>query len=606
MTITNKNTRIKRRKIVVWITAGVLVFALFVALWVSIRAIMARDQLLAAIPIARQIQDSILSGDKDAIALQAAELDTRAAAAADLTSDPVWRSVELLPLLGPNLEAFRLAAGTIDDLSSDALPPLISLAGTFTSDGLAPKDGALDLQIFVDAAPQLAQASNALDAADEKAKSIDTTRTIQQIRGAVDQLVTLVSSTAETVSALDAAAALIPPMLGIDGPRDYLLMSLNNSELRASGGIAGALAVIHTDNGSISLRSQTSADALGPTESPALELSESETTLYGDVLGTYMQDVNSTPDFARTGELGRAIWQQKTGQNVDGVVSLDPVVLGYLLEAIGPIDTGVGIQLDSGNAADMLLNGVYTMFDDPNQQDVFFASVTGRIFDAVLMGANDNVKLLNGLDRGASEGRIHLWSAHPEEQLRLQGSTLAGEVPKSNDKRTAYGVYFNDSTGAKMDYYLDASIGIASAVCRTDERPNFEIQVKLRSNAPLDAASSLPAYVTGKGIRNISPGNIRTNVYIYAPSGSVPYSVAIDGVEYVFVASEHNGHSVAGITVELTPGESSTLSMKFVGVAGASDAVELQHTPMVRPVETSVDNFLDCADIPTSDDQTGA
>jgi hypothetical protein len=267
---------------------------------------------------------------------------------------------------------------------------------------------------------------------------------------------------------------------------------------------------------------------------------------------------------------------------------------------------GSGITLTSVNAADVLLSDVYSIFEDLDDQDAFFASATGKIFSSVVSGQANNSTLLEALTQGASEGRLHLWSADPDEQEKIASTDLAGTIPISDDSATAFGVYFNDSTGAKMDYYLDAAIAVGSAVCREDLRPNFDVKVRLKSTAPLDSSTLLPAYVTGKGIRDITPGVIQTNVYVYAPLGSVPYSVTIDGEEYIFVASEIDDHSVAGITVQLSPGQSTLVSMKFIGVAGAPDTVVLQHTPMASTVQTSVNNFMDCGDLVDSENQSGA
>jgi hypothetical protein len=305
------------------------------------------------------------------------------------------------------------------------------------------------------------------------------------------------------------------------------------------------------------------------------------------------------------------MWLERTGEQVDGVIAVDPVALGYILRATGPVDAGSNLTLTSENARDLLLNGVYTSFPEPAEQDAFFASAMSRIFGALVGGDADAMTLVNALSEAVGENRIHLWSSDAEEQRRIATTPMAGLVPESTDTATAFGVYFNDATGGKMDYYLSSGIGIASAVCRNDGRPNFDVTVKLESRAPADAALTLPPYVTGAGAFGVEPGNISTSVFVYAPKGSVPYSVTIDGQEYAFVAASEGNHSVAGITVDLAPGQQSEVSMKFVGLAGASAAVELQHTPMASDVLTSLDNYLDCnevapAPVQGEEEQSGA
>jgi len=610
MSVSHRKIRSRSQKIRLALSFALLIVVL-AALWVSVRAVMARDELIGAVPLARTISATAIAADGTDISPDVAELQDRASSAASLTSDPIWRAAELVPFAGQNLTAFRQAASMIDEVASEALPPLVELAQTFTLDSFAPKDGAFDLAPLIAAAPSLSTASGVLASVDAQASTIDTTGTIPQISEAVDQLVGLVAETKSVVDSLDTAAALLPPMLGATEPRKYLLFSLSNAELRSTGGIPGAIAVVNVDNGKLTLGELSSAAGILKFDEEALMLTESEKTLFGDSLGRYMLDVTSTPEFSRTGEIAQAMWQQETGQLVDGIVALDPVALSYILRATGPVEAGAGITLTPDNAAKVLFSDVYSMFADPVEQDAFFGGVTAQIFSAMTNGAADAPTLVKALTEGATENRIHVWSARDDEQTRISTTRLAGTVPISSESHTAFGVYFNDSTGAKMDYYLSSAIGIASGVCRNDGRPNFEIQVKLKSDAPADAATGLPRYVTGGDPvyatgSGVDAGNIRTNIYVYAPAGSVPYSAQIDGTEYVFVASEDGDHSVAGITVELTPQQTSTVTMRFVGLAGAASAVELQHTPMVSPTVTSLDNALDCASLPSEGEQTGA
>jgi hypothetical protein len=564
--------------------------------WVGVRASLARDALLGAVPVANRIGSQVLV-DGSQIGPDLSILQDRALTAAKLTSDPIWRGAELVPALGANLKAFREAAGVIEQLASEALPPVHDLAGSFSTDSLTPVDGRIDLGVFREAQPSLGEAREALEKADAAASQIDTASTIPQIGSAVDQIVELVSRARGIVDGLDVAASLLPTLLGGDEARSYLLLSLNNAELRSTGGLPGAIAVISAHDGLVTLGDTASATELGEFDDPVLPLTSAESVLYGEALGTWMHDVNLTPDFSRSGELARAMWLERTGTAVDGVLSIDPVALGYLLGATGPVPLESGVILTAENAAQILMSDVYSRFSVPADQDAFFAEATEKIFEAMTSGSADGVKLVQALARAAEENRVHVWSASTEEQDQLEATSIAGRVPESDDRNTAFGVYMNDATGAKMDYYVKGDIAIASAVCRNDRRPNFEVRVNLASTAPSDAATGLPDYVTGGGAYGVAPGNVRTNVYVYAPSGSVPYSVTIDGQEYSFVKADHNNHSVAGVSVELAPGQSSAVAMKFVGEAESAESVVLQHTPMTSFVNTSLNNYLNCGDI---------
>jgi hypothetical protein len=585
----------RRKRRIVWIVVGVFIaLLLFVGVWVAVRGSMARTELLGAVPLAHKIETAAISGKTAGTAGDVRRLQQRAAHAEALTSDPVWRAAEIIPVVGRNLAAVRDSAALVREVSVDGIPPLVTLATTINLHQLVPHHGAFDLALFAKTEPSLSASRSAFDAARVHAARINAAGTIDQVGSAVSKLVGLVDQTAAAVDGIDTAAKLLPTMLGSAGPRNYLLLSLNSSELRTPGGIPGAIAVVNATDGHLTLDQRTSATALGHAASPVLPLSAAEKTLYDERLGTYMQNVVSTPNFERSGELAQAMWKLKTGQTVDGVVAIDPVALGYILKATGPVSVGSDVTLDSTNAATFLLSTVYAQIPDTTLQDKFFAGVTRQIFAVMTGGSLNSTKLVDALSRSASENRIHIWSAYPDEERELSSSTLAGGLPVSTKATTAFGVYFNDATGAKMDFYLHSSIAVSSAVCRADKRPNFDVAVDLTLKAPLDAATSLPTYVTGRYAFGVKPGRVRTNVYVYAPAGAQPFSVVVNGKEYAFVSAELDGHPVVGAVVEMGPGDTDSLKFGFVGKAGDATSVSLQHTPMSSVVRTSVSGKVDC------------
>jgi hypothetical protein len=582
-----------RRTII--IVASVLVaILLFIALWVIVRGVEARDELSGAIPTAHRIERAAVSGNTSTVAENVRSLQTHTARAVSLTSDPIWRLTEHTPFLGGNLVAIRQAAGVANDVAVHAAPPLVAVVKSVKLSDLLPKDGAIDLQPLVAATPTVTTARVAMDAAQRQAAKIDVSGTLPAVSTAVTKLLTLVDQTSQALDGIDTAVKVLPSMLGGDGPRNYLLLSLTNSEIRTAGGIPGALAVINADNGRLTLGATASVDDLKHFADPVLPLTPAELTLFDPRLGKWMENVTSTPDFARSGQLAQAIWSARRGLNVDGVIAIDPVSLGYILKATGPIDAGAGITLDSSNAAAFLLSTVYATFPDTRDQDFFFATVTKKIFAALTGGKLDTTRLISALGAGASEHRIHIWSTHADEEKQLASTSMGGSLPKSTNTTSAFGVYLNDATGGKMDYYVRNAITVSSGVCRADERPNLNVAVKLSSTAPLDSATSLPSYVTGRFAFNVEPGRVRTNVYVYAPKSAQPYSVLLNGKEYAFVSATLNGQPMAGAVVELGPQESATLTFRFLGAAGTPTNTAVEYTPMSSHVSVVKNHAVNC------------
>ncbi|GAP53584.1 hypothetical protein AHiyo6_01490 [Arthrobacter sp. Hiyo6] len=287
------------------------------------------------------------------------------------------------------------------------------------------------------------------------------------------------------------------------------------------------MAELSIDNGKMTLASQTSASALG-TFAPPVALDSEQQQIYSARLGKYMQDVNLTPDFPSSAATALEMWEKKNGERLDGVISVDPVALGYILDATGPVPltdpalrvlagSGLPTTLTGQNVVPTLLSDVYAKIQKPQLQDVYFASVAKEIFAALSSGKGDDKALLNGIGKGADERRILLWSASTDEQKVIANYPMSGSIAGASVTPAQFGVYFNDGTGAKMDYYIKRTVQLVQE-CTGSEYGQVKVIVTSTNTAPADAATSLPEYVTGGGFFGVPPGSVRTNVSAYGPA----------------------------------------------------------------------------------------
>ncbi|MHA7987745.1 DUF4012 domain-containing protein [Rathayibacter sp. CAU 1779] len=556
-----------------WVIAGFAVAVVCGGVYLGMLAVDARGQLQASVDELAHVQSSLTS--TNAASALATAKDAAASVSASThraqgdTHNPVWRAAELVPWLGPNLAAVREASDVVVDASDNAVAPLSSLAGHLSPSDFTPKNGTVDTSVLSSAAGTLATVSTSLHRASDDADAIDAAGTIGPVRDAVVSLRSELSTASDEADAVHRAAQLLPAMLGASGPRDYLLLFQNNAEVRSTGGIPGALAVVHVDHGTITLTGQaSSADFPGQADATSL-LPKSTLALYGALPGRYIQDVTLPPQFALSGQLARTLWQKSTGQQVDGVLSVDPVALSYLLKATGPVTVSSGETLTSDNAVKVLLSDSYAKYPVA-QQDAFFARAATAVFSATTSGKANPVRMLAALAHAGSEGRILVWSAHPEEQTSLAQTSLAGGLPTSTDGSQRFGVYLNDATGAKMDYYLRATVAVGRALCRADGKPNIAVAVTLTNTAPKDAATSLPAYVTGGGAFGVAPGNVATQIAVYAPPQAAWLGTTVGGENVTAKAAVDDGRSVSRYTMLLAPGESKTVRFDFLADALAS------------------------------------
>lgn len=577
-----------RRRWLRW-SIGILVTLLVLAVgWVTIRGIGAVNDLRTVASASSQLKSAIGERDLEQAASVSSRIAHHAESAHDLTSDPIWHAFGALPWLGANFTAVSEVAAIVDDVAADALLPVLDVAAELDLTSLGFSDGAIDLAPFATIEAPLADASATLSSAESRSLRIDADATLPPLADAVREMRSTVTEAATVIGSLHGASVLLPDMLGAAGPRDYVMAMQNNAEVRSSGGIIGAIALLHAEDGRISLTQQASTREF-PGLEVGLPLSDSTVALFEDRPGRYLQNITSIPDFTEAGPTIAARWQQRFGTPVDGVIAVDAVMTKNLLAVTGPLAFGP-FTVTEDDVVSLLLSQIYSAVPDPAVQDEIFAQAAGALFSAALTGA-DPQALLSALAASADENRIRIWSAHEEEQELLASTTLGGALP-TDDDRTHVGVLFNDTTGGKMDYYVDTAITTAVGECQGE--PTTQVRVTWTNNAPADAGTTLPVYVTGGGFYGVPAGSIRTLIAVYGPEGATPSRIDRDGAEDPVQTALLGTRTAVQHDVLLAPGESTTITVEFQGDGAGARLTEVEHTPMVTAPDISREE-LRCA-----------
>lgn len=545
------------------------------------QALQAKESLERAAHEFEQIADSLKVGDEDTARSRLRMAQDAAQEARDNTHGPGWWLTSRLPEVGDDVEAVRTVADVTLVLSDEVIPDVVVASDNLDPANLRPQDGRVSITPVTAAAPTIVSADERMQRQLERVAAIDVSELNAQLRQPVELLQTELGEAASLSSKASYAVRLLPSMLGAEEERTYLVLFQNNAEVRATGGIPGAWATMSARDGRITLGDQGSATDVGGLEEP-LDLTEEELALYGDRLGLFPQNLTFTPHFPRTAELARTMWAQEAGIEVDGVVSVDPVALSYLLEGTGPVQLPGGRELTGDNAVPLLLNEIYSLMPDPHAQDAFFAAAAEAVFGKIAAGAGDAPEVLAALNRAGSEGHLFVWSERPEEQTLLAETALGGAVPESADERPFLGVFLNDGTGAKMQYFLDHRVDVTSEACNGEGRQRLDVRLTLASRAPEDP-SALPSYVVGLAEKlGIEPGSMRVNAHLYAPAEGWIEDFTLDGEELPLSEDEHLGHPVGTQTVELAPGATHVLTYTVMTGQDQVEDVRLRVTPGVR------------------------
>ncbi|WP_231921333.1 DUF4012 domain-containing protein [Micromonospora auratinigra] len=551
--------------------------------WVGFRAWQARAHLLNAAGLARDLSVDVVGGDLPRAQRTLAALQEQADAARSATGDPGWWLGRRAPYVGDDLTAVRQIAVAVDDLARQAFPTLlrIDLAS------LVPRQGRLDLARLSGISAEVVAADRAVRETNARLAAVPTGDLVPQVRAALADLRGELGRLGELTSAADRGARLLPSLLGAGGPRRYLLVSQNLAELRATGGMFGAYAVIRAEGGRIRMEAQGAAGDLG-TFDPPLKLDQETRRLWNDLPGIFPADVNLNPDFPAAAALYREMVRRRTGTEVDGVLAVDPVALSYLLGAIGPVPMPGSAVLSGSTAVRSLLSDSYRDLD-ATAQNAFFAAAASRVFTALFAKSVDPRALLTVLDRSITERRILFWSVHSDEQRVLADSQLAGRLPEQDTVPTV-GVFLNDGSGAKLGYYLRFSAAVTVGECQPDGRRELRLRVTVRSTAP---RAGLSGSVTGLALSG-DPYTARTLVSVYSPTGGAVLGGRLDGRDTRMGSGVAGRRQVAVANVEVRPGATRTLEIPLLTGRTGAGTVELVHTPTVTPWTTQVVSAPSC------------
>lgn len=582
-----------------WVIIAVVLVIIAAGAWVGLRGLQAKKDLEAAIPLASTAKTQLLAKDVAGAQRTMQELTPKVSDAKRLTSDFVWRGAEIVPVIGSNLSAVRKLADATDLVVHSAVQPLLKYGDVLDPASFRPVNGAIDVSKLTQAGPALQQADSALQSAIAEVKSIDTGTTIGQIADAKAKFVTVLDQIAPTVGALNTIVPLLPNVLGADGPRHYVIVFQNSAEMRALGGTVLSSALATVDKGKITMGQPVPAGEYVHYGTSVIPVPDGVAGLYGDSFGTFIANATVRPSFESTAQMTKVMWKNQFGIDVDGVISIDPTALSYVMKAVGNVPLASGDVLTSGNLVPFLLNGVYLRYpDDGAAQDNIYSQAVAAVFDRVSQGQVDPKQLLAATTQAVNEHRLLFWSDKASEQKQLVASGLTGALPVSDAHTDRVGVYFQDAVGSKLDYYLKQSVTLAQNECRSDGKQSYRVTVDMTNTAPADAAKSLGKSILGTWDREKIPAGVnKLHLMLYAPPGSTISAATVGGAAVQLTPYHDTTYPVAMITTQFAPGASQSVTFDVVASKAGQRMLDAQVTPLVSPTKVNKAQ-LDCSTVP--------
>lgn len=336
--------------------------------------------------------------------------------------------------------------------------------------------------------------------------------------------------------------------LGMKEPRTYLVLFLNNTELRPGGGFIGSYAVVKMDKGKPSVEKIEGTETLDNYAKDVGFTAPDPLTKYLKIKKWQFRDSNWSPNFPTDAETALALYSAEHGidaSEISGVIGVTPTLFEEILKITGPV-TVDGIEFNSGNFTETLEYQVEygykdrgLSFDDRKKLLSDLAkALLPKFLTASITHWSDFMRLIPKM---IVNKQIMLYSNVLDEQAFLISQGWAGEMSSTN------GDYLS---------WSDANLG----ALKTDVAINRELSYNINVGATNTIATAVMNY------QHTGTFTWRTTKYldyarVFVPKGSK--LIKIDGsTESIAEGDDRNFHWF-GAFVEVLPGKSAALSFTY-------------------------------------------
>ncbi|MCV7218146.1 DUF4012 domain-containing protein [Mycobacterium crocinum] len=580
-----------KRRAVIWPSLGVLVLLLAFGCWLGFQANAAKSNLEAARNSAQQAKSAVLQGNTGDASRFALDAQSHAQAARDAAHSLPWDIAAAVPWLGSPFETGQQISDVVLNLATDVLKPIAD-AGTTVSPNHLLADGRLDVMTLRNEEPVLQKFATDATRLNTQAHAISEPAYLDAMVNARSQLQAQTEDLSKLLTNTALAARLAPAMLGADGPRSYFMGFQTNAEARGTGGLLGGFGIVRFDDGKPSVDTLASNNDFGSRKFDPISLGPEFDNQYGYTNpSTDFRNSNQSSHFPYAAQIWKSMAEQ-SGIKVDGVIAVDPVALGYILGATGPVVMPDGETVTKDNAVELTESTAYIRF--PNSEDQrarkrFLQDIAAEVVKQVMGRVKSPRALLDALGRAVSERRIAVWSSYPEEQALLEQTPLAHTIP--DDPAPYAGIVINNLGGNKLDYYLDRRIEYVADGCSGATRRST-VTVRLKNN--VTSPESLPDNVAGRlgfspnhGANLIPKGTMFTSVRLLATRGAKLIDVMSNGSQIDARADTERGHPSFEALVVIPAGHTDEVIFHLSEPTSPGVArVPIQ--PLVGPVTTKV------------------
>lgn len=372
-------------------------------------------------------------------------------------------------------------------------------------------------------------------------------------------------------------AEVLPPVLGADGRRRYLLAVQNLSDPRGSGGFLGLYGVLESSEGHLhmsELRHVSYLRAQEPVDAPADVVDRY--SLFGSLV--FLHAATSPSDFPTSARLALGIWEASGRRPVDGVVSVDPVALGYLTAATGPVEAAGYAPLSGGDLVTVFEHDSFLLPEvEGNQAQEALGEAA---WASILESSPPPMPLAAALSQASRERHLQVYSRNEDEQRLLEALGVSGRVePGPNPLLlTWHGASIN-----RVGYFAVRDVEYEAEIA-PDGSADVVVRATVLNTAPVDGPQSM---LLGYDFNNEPNGFFAAYVSIDLPQGANATRMpTVDGRRPKICVGACEQGSFMTVLVEAKAGEQTTAEFSYhVPPDDSAGTFELQILPQpaIRP-----------------------
>ena len=487
-----------------------------------------KSQATTALSQVNNIQSAISSQDFDAAAKDASTLQQAAASMNESLSSPIWDIASKFPVIGEDVTGVQTIASVLADASDNAIVPLTQSLSTTPPSACVNSDGSLNITAISTLLGTIQSSAPAMQRCADQLNALPTFH--------IEQLQKMISPAQEKVAGINATfqqantfAPIIGSILGANGNRTYLLAAQNTAEIRASGGFPGSVGTVSIDGGVLELGDFTKVYDMMAEDTPAqCNITSEENALFYPWYTQYSWDNSFNPDYPRVASIWAAAYEEKSGNPVDGVISITPSMVQDLLAATGNSFTlSDGTYIDGTNATEVLQHDLYwkylssgtDMADGNDIADSLFSEAASYAFDAALenMNATSLTKLTSVLMDGLNDRRVMIWLSNASEQQCIEDMGYSGAMTAASQKQPTLGVFINFWAGSKLGWWLGMDTQISAPVTGNDGSRTYHVTTTLKNFMTSQEAAQGGGYIVSDN--DSALGDADPFLYFYAPAG---------------------------------------------------------------------------------------